>query len=130
MVILTIKKPEEFQKVGKNGQKFFAKSLFVLSKKSPEKYSCDILNGKNAEEFVRIGYTVSKKISKLANKRNLVKRRFREAFKKLSPTYCKNGFDYVVIAKKEVLEVDFNKILSDLKFCLRNIHRVAKNEKK
>lgn len=70
-----------------------------------------------------MGYTVAKTVSKLAVKRNLAKRRLREAIRSLAPQHAKNNFDYVVIARKEILNADFKKISTDLKFCLTRIHQ-------
>lgn len=128
MNILTIKKSAEFQNINKKGQKFFASTLILLTSPTPKKHSKP-----DNENFCRIGYTVAKTVSKLAVQRNLAKRRLREAVKEFAPQYAKNNFDYVVIARKEILDADFKKILSDLKFCITRIHRPQKsatNEKR
>lgn len=38
-------------------------------------------------------------------------------------------FQYVIIARKKITEVNFGEILRDTKFCLRNINKIAKNQK-
>jgi ribonuclease P protein component len=126
--ILTIKKSAEFQHINKKGQKFFAPTLILLSHPTPKSYI-----RADEKKFSRIGYTVAKTVSKLAVQRNLAKRRLREVVRKFAPEYAKNNFDYVVIARKEILDADFKKILSDFKFCITRIHRPQKsstNDKK
>jgi ribonuclease P protein component len=126
--ILTIKKSAEFQSINKKGQKFFASTLILLTHPTPETYSSG-----NSENICRIGYTVAKTVSKRAVDRNLAKRRLREAIKKIAPEFARSNFDYVVIARKEILEAEFKKIFGDLKFCITRIHQAKKstsNEKK
>ena len=128
MHILGIKKTVEFQKIGKRGEKFFSKSLILLTAPTDKFYFKDSETGKNADDFCRFGVTVAKKVSKLAVHRNKAKRRLREAFKKLGPKYAQNHQDYVIIARKEILDADFKKIMSDLKFCISRIHNIKKSK--
>lgn len=131
MKILQIKKSSDFKKIGnpKNQQtlKFFSKTLILLAHKTNQQYLQDTSSGKMAKDFCRIGYTVSKKVGN-AVIRNKAKRRLREIFKVLAPDMAKNHFDYVIIAKKEIAGADFDKIISDVKFCLKRIHG-PKNDK-
>ncbi len=127
MKILSIKKSAEFQKIGKKGQKFHSKTVLLLTSPSPQIYFQNLENGKNAKEFCRVGYTVAKTVSKSAVVRNLAKRRLREIFRSLTSQFCKNNYDYVVIARKEIAEEDFAKISADLKFCLKRIHNLQNN---
>ncbi len=119
--ILTIQKSNEFKKISKENKKFHAKTILLLSAKTPSFYCYNKEQGKNAKEFCRVGYTVSKTVGN-AVVRNLTKRRLREAVRNLFPQYAKIEFDYVIIAKREIAEADFKKILADLKFCLKRIH--------
>jgi ribonuclease P protein component len=121
VVFLQIKKSAEFKNIGHKGQKFSSHTISLLAKETPTKYLYDAANGKNAKEFCRIGYTVSKAIGG-AVARNLAKRRLRVAFKKLFLKYNKNHFDYIIIARKDIAKANFSKILQDLEFCFRNIH--------
>jgi len=127
--ILPIKKSAEFQKIGKKGEKFYSKTAILLSLPTPSFYLQDLTKNKNAQDFCRIGYTVAKTVSKSAVVRNRAKRRLREAFRALAPL-AKNHRDYVVIARKEIIDADFNKISADLKFCLTRIHTVNSSFKK
>jgi len=123
MKILPIKKSAEFQKIGKKGEKFYSKTVLLLSLPTPEFYFQNLVKNKNASDFWRVGYTVSKTVGN-AVVRNRAKRRLRETFRALAPRYAKNHSDYVLIARKEIAEADFEKISSDLKFCLTRIHKV------
>ncbi len=123
MKIISIKKSPEFQKIGKKGQKFYSKTSILLTYKTPELYSANKKEGRNAAEFCRIGYTVSKSVSKLAVERNLAKRRLRAAFNEIASQLAKNSYDYIIIARKEIIESDYNKIIADLKFSLKRIHQ-------
>lgn len=120
--ILQIRKSAEFQKIGKKGEKFHSKTILLLSLPTSEFYFQDLNKNKNTQDFCRVGYTVAKTVSKSAVVRNLAKRRLREAFRALAPIHAKNHRDYVLIARKEIIDSDFKKISSDLKFCLTRIH--------
>ena len=70
----------------------------------------------------RYGVTATKKIGN-AIKRNKAKRRIRNLVKDLLPKYGKNGYDYVFIAKEnlinedwEVLREESTSVLKDLKY--------------
>lgn len=95
----------------------------MLSAPTSSLYAFDSSKQKNAKDFCRVGYTVSKTVGD-AVARNLAKRRLREAFRALSLEYAKNNYDYVIIARKEIAEADYAKIFGDLKFCLSNIFKV------
>jgi ribonuclease P protein component len=118
--ILRIKKSIEFQKIGKKGKKFHSKTLLLLSLPTPEFYLQDKLESKNAANFLRVGFTVSKTVGN-AVVRNYAKRRLREACKALLLEYGKNHHDYVIIARREIKGATYETILSDLRFCLRRI---------
>lgn len=70
----------------------------------------------------RYGVTATKKIGN-AIKRNKAKRRIRNLAKDLLPKYGKNGYDYVFIAKEnlinedwEVLKEESTSVLKDFKY--------------
>ena len=70
----------------------------------------------------RYGVTATKKIGN-AIKRNKAKRRIRNLVKDLLPKYGKNGYDYVFIAKENLINEDWvvlkeesTSVLKDLKY--------------
>lgn len=120
--ILPIRKSAEFQKIGKKGQKFYSKTILLISAPTSEIYFQNLLENKNYDDFCRIGYTVSKTVGN-AVARNLAKRRLREVLADLKK-FAKIRHDYVIIARKEIAKADFAKISNDLKFCLKRIHQI------
>lgn len=123
--ILPVRKSAEFQTISKKGQKFYSKTVLLLCFPTPEFYFQNLDTGKNAADFCRVGYTVSKTVGNAVT-RNRGKRRLREAFRELSLLHSKKHYDYVLIARKEIADADFKKIFSDLKFCLKRIHDSSK----
>lgn len=67
----------------------------------------------------KIGFMVGTKVAKSAVKRNLARRKMREVVRKMS----KNGkiganFDFIVIAKAEIIGKSYHEIEEDIKFSL------------
>jgi ribonuclease P protein component len=145
--VFRIKKSREFQEISKKNIKYISKTLLVLSAPTPEFY---LLNQKSPRakvtDFCRFGQTVSKKIGN-AVVRNKAKRRIRAAMLDISRSsldkanqkfpqessqkgYLINNQDYIIIAKKEIKDADYQDILSDLKFCLKGITRLLNNSVK
>jgi ribonuclease P protein component len=115
----------------KDSQKLSGK-VFEGDKKPKKAVKNEVKNNSlQAKNFnlniFRVGYTVSKKISKSAVKRNLIKRRLRACFDNLVKNPSHDFFspknDYLIIAKKEILDFDFKKILQDMKYCFKNISK-------
>ena len=92
-----IKKNEEFEYIMKNGS--VIKNSFYV-----------IYNIERKEEYNRYGISVSKKIGD-AVVRNKIKRRIRDIILKNS---IKNGYDYVIIVRKEVGGSSFDKMKDEL----------------
>jgi len=66
----------------------------------------------------RFCFSVSNKVSKLATKRNLIKRRLRHIIRELLPQ-IKNGYDVVVVAKPEIIKMSYQIIKQTLEQTLR-----------
>jgi len=122
--ILTIKKTTEFSKIKNNCQKLHSHIFILQQATTPELY----IHGFKHQHICRFGITVSKVVSKSACQRNLVKRRIRSAMHQLLPSSNFLHADFVVIAKKQILEVDYNKIYHDLRFALRKIKSLTPHE--
>jgi len=99
----TIKKRVDFLKVSKNGKKIFTKG-FVLQK---YKRTMD-----SEKDTIRIGFTITKKIGG-AVVRNKIKRRFRAIMREIFAKYLKKNYDYVIIANKKSLIMDYKELKSD-----------------
>ncbi len=113
MKLYTIKKREDFIKLKKESIiKYYGKTVTILFKETEEKYILE-----NQEQFARIGIVATKKIDNRAVIRNKIKRRLREAVRKISKESCNlfvNHADYEVIAKKDFLDYRYQEIVDDL----------------
>ena len=101
-----LKKKKDFQKVIKQGEKI-EKDFLVL------KFSENSL-----KDVSRIGFIVSKKVSKKAYLRNKIKRRLREIIKD-NLDNLKPGYDLIFFTKKAIKEKDFLEIEKIVKEILK-----------
>jgi len=69
----------------------------------------------DTKQSPKIGFVVSTKVDKRAVKRNLVKRRMRQASRELLPK-IKDGYYLLIIAKKEAVGLDYKTIKKQLDF--------------
>lgn len=68
----------------------------------------------------RLGITVTTKVDKRAVRRNNLKRRLREVFRKLYP-FIKEPFDIVVIAHQGAVLIDYSEIKRQFNYALRRL---------
>ena len=104
IVLKTIKKRIDFVKVSKKGKKFFTQG-FIL-----QKYKRDFSSKENT---ARVGFTITKKIGN-AVVRNKIKRRFRAIIKEVLDNYLKKNYDYVIIANKKSLVMNYIELRNDV----------------
>lgn len=102
-------KRHEFVKVAQQGKYASAASVIV-----------QLLIPSEAElnSGPRFGFTASKRVGN-AIRRNRAKRRLREAIRELKVQQIEFRGDLVVIAKPNAVDVPFDIILRDIKYCLR-----------
>lgn len=112
----TIKARADFLKAAQGG-KWIAPALILQTTQRRE--------GHMAGPQPRIGYTVTKKMGN-AVKRNRIKRRLREAARRIAPGYARPAHDYVVIARLPALTCDFSDLLRDMEFAFSRIHAKKK----
>jgi len=104
IVLKTIKKRIDFVKVSKKGKKFFTQG-FIL-----QKYKRDFSSKENT---ARVGFTITKKVGN-AVVRNKIKRRFRAIIKEVLNNYLKKNYDYVIIANKKSLVMNYKELKNDV----------------
>lgn len=111
-----IKKRRCFLRATHNGKKFVAKTMILQT--VPQ----------NETSGMRLGFTVTKKIGH-AVIRNRVRRRLKEVARYILPIEGVNGFDYVLVARKEAEEVSFDVLKRDLTYLLRLFKKRLVEEK-
>ncbi len=92
-------KNRHFQFIYKKGSKVYSKNLYIV-------YAPTRLKP------FKVGVVVSNKVGK-AVKRNKVKRRLRAVIAELLPK-IKSDYNYIVVAKPEIIELDFKAIRKEL----------------
>ncbi|MFN7038890.1 MAG: ribonuclease P protein component [Alphaproteobacteria bacterium] len=111
MEIRKLKKRREFVDLSRNGQKVVLNNLILLYKASN-----DCLHETN-NSYVRLGFVASKKIGN-AVERNRAKRRLKAAVNLSITIHSAPFYDFVIIARKNVLKSDFIEIIKELNYAL------------
>ena len=104
-----LKKRPDFLKAAK-GRRWAMPGLVLQARKRDE-------NGGPT----RIGFTATRKVGG-AVERNRVKRRLREAARAVAERRGRQGFDYVLIARRDTLTRSFAKIIKDLETAMDKVH--------
>ncbi len=102
----TIKKRSDFLAAAKGGRKSRRAFVMLALERSDE----------DASREARVGYTVSKKNGNSVV-RSRIKRRLRAAVTAASK-HARAKTDYVLIARREALRLDFSELTSDIAHCL------------
>jgi ribonuclease P protein component len=108
LTVEVLRKRSDFLRVGANPKKASTKTIVVLA-------------APNELAKIRVGYTVTKKTSKLAVDRNRIKRRLRAIVQEIFPAHAVAGHDYVIIGKLDVLKRDYQDLKGDLKYALKKL---------
>lgn len=122
----TIKKRSDFLAVGKTGKKFSCSLFVVMAQPRPPASPSLMPLPPVPPDLLRVGYTVSKKVSKKAVTRNRIKRRLREAVRVEGPKHGQMGWDYVIIARRAAEQATFDQLTERLRFALKWLHRQTK----
>ena len=101
-MINKIKSRKDFIRIQRNGKKVVSSCLIVQHLKSIDD-----------ENPTRFGFTASKKVGG-AVLRNKAKRRMRSLVNELKNVFKPLGQDYVLIARKQAIYQDYNKIKDEL----------------
>lgn len=104
----TLKNRSDFLKIAKEGQRWVSHGLVIQAMP-------------NDLDVIRVGFTVSKKVSKSAVVRNRVKRRLRAVVADTLPLHAKTSCDYVLIGRKETETRSYECLRKDLQWCLRKM---------
>lgn len=82
------------------------------------------LQGRRRDDLgpIRVGFTVTKK-NGTATERNRIRRRLREAVRRLDVMAMGPHHDYVVVGRRAALTCDFNIMLGDLRSALQRLDR-------
>ena len=104
----TLKKRSDFLSLQKTQESWATKTIIIQRQK-------------NELEVNRFGFTVSKRISKRAVDRNLIKRRFRAIINEVAPEKFGNKYDYVFIARNDALTRPYHDLLGDVTYAIKKI---------
>jgi len=124
----TLKKRADFLRA-RNGRYFAAKGLVlqVMRKQDAERRGGGDESSPPAGEpdsqkdTPRFGFTATKKLGN-AVVRSRVKRRLREAVRRIAPQKARNGFDYVLIGRQDTRTRAFEDLLGDLSTAFDKVH--------
>ena len=84
------------------------------------------LQGRRRDDLgpIRFGFTVTKKNGN-APERNRIRRRLREAVRRIDAVAMRPHHDYVLVGRRAALTADFNAMIEDLRSALQRLDRPA-----
>lgn len=113
MTISTIKTRRDFLAMNGSQRKHVASGFILVGRRRPDDHPVTSIS--------RIGYTVTKKMGN-AVIRNRIKRRLREAARRMPPSLIEPCHDYIVISRPKALDCDFSKLVGELEIAFSRIH--------
>jgi len=119
MKILTIKSRKHIVEDRNNADASYSTKSFILFICPTPLKNIGPNKKYRAVEFTRLGIVVTKRIHKNAVIRNKFRRRIREAFKMVDKSLLKNCYDYEIIARQGIFNININGLVSDVEKCLR-----------
>jgi ribonuclease P protein component len=111
MTLYKLKKTDEFSSVFSFRKRFYGEWLFA-----------NIMP--NQQDHHRYGLVVSKRVAKLAVRRNYMKRVLRELLRAQTPDTV-TGYDVVLQVRKAFCQDDFHAVQRDLSLLLARLKKVA-----
>jgi len=106
--LLRLKKRPEFLRVAATRKKWAAPGLILQVKSHPA-----VGKPARADGFLRVGFTVSRKVGNAVN-RNRAKRRLRAVAQEILPTHACVGYDLVLIGRRATINRPYSKLVGDL----------------
>ena len=103
-----LKNRAEFLHVQNNGKKWVSPGVILMAAPA-------------GHEVVKFGLTVTKKLSKSAVVRNRIRRRLRAVAYDVLPSKARKGVDYVMIGRPESENLPYDKLCTDLSWCLNRL---------
>jgi len=110
--IARLKRRPEFLRVAATRRKWVAPGLIVQIRNRPTA-EADI-------DGARVGFTVSRKVGN-AVERNRARRRLRAVADKVMTQHAREGFDFVIIGRKNTLARPFSALIEDLTTALKKL---------
>ncbi len=107
-----LKKRSDFLCVQRMGRKWISKGLII-----------EILD--NEDKGIRVGLTVSKRVSKLAVLRNRLKRRLKAISLDVLPDYHQQNLDIVIVGRAMAQQRSYEELQNDLRWCLKKMDILA-----
>ena len=111
-----LKKTKEIERVVKEGRKIVSRNFLVY------------FLSENTYSYPRFAFSVSKKVAKKAVLRNKIKRWLREITRKEIIPTLKINADFLVVAKKEIIEANYQIIEKELKETFKKINQILHNK--
>lgn len=109
MGLARLKQRQDFLRIAQQGRKWVT-PLFILQVQAGPDLACS-----------RVGFTVSKKVSPHAVKRNRIRRRLRALADDILVTQASPGFDYIFIGRAAALECGFEELKKNLLWALKRL---------
>jgi ribonuclease P protein component len=117
--IPTLKRRSEFLRIRGGGR--WSSPAFVLEGKPRDPST----GGKSAPTGPRFGFTITKQTGN-AVERNRMRRRLKAAISALKAEHARPDYDYVVVARRPVLDNAFPSLVADLTKAFARVHTAPK----